>query len=123
MSWQCKLITEEQSKDPSYIKQYGDMMFAPKWSDYWNHLSLEYKRDWADKRPPILVWIPMICGDGVTRGHFWCPDNNCSDKQTGWIVTDIPPSITVHPSINAIGSYHGWLQNEILTDDIEGRTY
>jgi len=40
-----------------------------------------------------------------------------------WQRTGEAPNITLTPSINWVGQYHGWLQNGILTDDCEGRTY
>lgn len=41
----------------------------------------------------------------------------------GWTVTGKPPDITVSPSINYVGSYHGWLQNGVISQDVDGRNY
>lgn len=40
-----------------------------------------------------------------------------------WTVNGDPPNISVSPSINAVGDYHGWLQNGVLSDDCEGRRF
>lgn len=119
MPWQCKLITEEQCNSPDYKPEFGHMRFAP-WIDW--DLSPEYKRDWEGKRPPIVVCIPQMFGDKI-RSRWFCPDSKYTGKENGWTVTGEVPNITVSPSINAVGSYHGWLQNGILSDDLEGRIY
>ncbi len=75
----------------------------------------EYWRDNAAKRPPLCVVLPS--------GDWFAVDGTASDNDHGWTVTGNPPNITVSPSINAIGSYHGWLQNGVLSDDCEGRRF
>lgn len=103
----------------------GLMWYAPKMveadpsdphADYvLNHiLSPEYKRDHYGKRPPIFVVLPS--------GDWFCPDQKTSSG-SDWTVTGEPPQITVSPSINAIGSFHGWLRDGVLSDDVEGRTF
>jgi hypothetical protein len=54
-------------------------------------------------------------------GSPWSPDFKASDSDVGWTVTGTPPRITVQPSVNAEGSYHGFLTDGVFTDDIEGR--
>lgn len=116
MPWQCKLV--EEAKRP---RKPGDMWFAP-----WvlerkitkDMLSPEYLKDWADKRPPIMVELP--------EGGYFCPDFKAHDKDRGWTVTGEAPNITVMPSVNRICSprgYHGWIKDGVLTDDLEGRKY
>jgi hypothetical protein len=80
-----------------------------------DHLaSDEYRRDWAEKRAPIAVCLP--------GGSWWPIDAKCSGSDgPGWTITGEPPNLTAHPSINAEGSYHGWLQNGVLSEDLEGR--
>lgn len=78
--------------------------------------SLEYKRDWADKRSPICVCLP--------GGGWWTVDQKPSNgSESGWTVTGDAPNLTAQPSINAEGLYHGWLKDGVLSDDLEGRTY
>lgn len=77
-------------------------------------LSQYYYRDWFGKRPPINITCPG-------RHAPWCPDSGASNGH-GWQVTGTLPLITVTPSIG-MPQYHGWLNNGVLSDDLEGRTY
>jgi hypothetical protein len=117
MAWPCRMVAE---KGP---KQTGDMWYTPAMLTGehagWYlgfHLSNEYKRDWLGKRPPLWVCLP---------GNWWfCVDSQTTDGAgQGWTVTGEPPKITVSPSINMVGLYHGWLRDGVLSDDVEGRTY
>lgn len=69
-----------------------------------------------------MLWVllpgrSLFCVDTAaydeTRGHHG----------EGWKVTGTPPTITVTPSINCIGSYHGYIRDGVITDDCEGRTF
>ncbi|MCL5265184.1 MAG: hypothetical protein M1343_08345 [Chloroflexi bacterium] len=85
-------------------------------------LSEEYRRDWQGKRPPIIVVVPGKNKAGYRLipidEHYTRPG-----ETHGWTVTGEAPNITCSPSINAVGAYHGFLQNGVLSDDVEGRTY
>ena len=106
MPYTCRLI--DFSADSAYIPEPGDMWFAPGYD-----LSDEYRRDHADTRQPLWVCLP---------GRVWfCVDSNATSGGGGWRVTGEPPRITVDPSINCIGVYHGWLRDGVLTDDVDGR--
>lgn len=121
MPVQCRLV----DPFPGWDKlQPGDMWHygRDRWEEgeaalraFFTDLSPEYFRDNVAQRPPLAVMLPS--GDGFNI------DTCCSRKEYGWTVTGEPPAITVQPSINAEGSYHGWLQNGVLSDDVEGRTY
>jgi hypothetical protein len=61
-------------------------------------------------------------------GFDWSPDlTESSDLQPGrpmgWAVVGDLPGITVHPSVNAVGFYHGFIADGVVGDDLEGRTY
>lgn len=114
MPWTCRLVPHDKSP-----KEVGDVWYAPwlldpaKWPDV---LSLEYKRDWAGKREPLVVRLPGPVD--------LCVDHRADDAGGhGWVVTGDPETLTVSPSINAIGIYHGFIRNGVITDDVEGRTY
>jgi hypothetical protein len=120
--WKCRLI-DFSKVDKDNQPQPGDMWFAP-WlsedNEYWEFnktqiLSPEYLRDWLGKRLPVFVCLPGGC--------WWSPDSRASGKDSGWTVTGEAPELTALPSINCVGSYHGWLQNGFLTDDCEGRAF
>jgi hypothetical protein len=82
-------------------------------------LSPEYLRDHRGTRPPLCVRLPS--------GDEWILDGRTihADRigDHGWTVTGAPPALTVSPSINVIGRYHGWLRNGVLSDDCEGRVF
>ena len=40
-----------------------------------------------------------------------------------WSMVGTPPAISISPSINCVGSYHGHVKDGILTDDSEGRKF
>jgi hypothetical protein len=116
VTWPCRLVDFEKSP-----KAVGDMWFAP-WinedSDLQRYYcSPEYHRDWLGKRAPLMVRLP--------NGVDWIVDSPMRGQPgaSGWTVTGEAPSITVMPSINFFGSYHGWLQNGVLSDDVEGRRF
>lgn len=79
-------------------------------------LSMEYKRDWLGKRSPLAMRLP--------NGQAWCIDLVASNNRvgSGWTVIGNAPNITARPSI-ATSTYHGWLKNGVLSDDLEGRQY
>jgi hypothetical protein len=81
-------------------------------------LSEQYHNVTSKERPPLLVFLPGTC--------LFCVDGMCwsdGNYYGGWQVTGTPPLITVDPSINLQGIYHGWIQNGVISDDCEGRQY
>lgn len=92
-------------------------------AEFWiaHYLSEEYMRDWHGARPPITVVLP----DGTP----WCIDhrfsqhNGAKGPQPGWTIAGVAPLITASPSIHFVGSYHGFLRDGVLSDDLDGRTY
>ena len=126
MPIQCRLVDREKLREQEKQPKPGDMWFVPKMVEgdhaqfYFDHyLSNQYKKDWLGKRLPIMVCLP--------NGQHTCLDCFYSDAKdgNGWTITGEPPSITVMPSINCMGTngYHGWLKDGILSDDLEGRSY
>lgn len=114
MPWPIKM-REKRPENP----QVGDMWPAP-WLDdqpdkksAW--ISPEFRRDHQGKRPPMVVVLP---GYGE-----WCIDDKMSSTGSGWTVTGEPPNVTLSPSVNAVGAYHGWIQNGVISDDCEGRRF
>lgn len=87
-------------------------------------LSAHYVDQVASIRPPISVLVPMR-GD-PSRGTWFCVDSHpTSDPAGAWEVTVVGelvdgerPDITVTPSINCVGIYHGHLTHGVLSDDI-----
>ena len=96
----------------------------PRWGNLWpwywasdDWLSDCYRQHNAGRRP-LFVILP--------GRHLFLIDGQCwSDgkRYGGWTVTGEAPNITVSPSINIGGSYHGWLKDGVISDDCEGRRF
>lgn len=151
MSWNCKLINivgtklvEYNPPKNTYIvgetvlvddldNEYslgdlpiGSMFYLPKNADMtewpWylakeSNLSDNYYSI-NKHRQPLFVLLP--------RRTLFVIDGKCwsnGKKYGGWSVTGDAPNITVQPSINIQGTYHGWLQNGVISEDCEGRVY
>lgn len=56
-----------------------------------------------------------------TPGGDWVIDGPSRDGG-GWTRTGVPPLVTARPSI-LTPTYHGWLTDGVLSDDLAGRTY
>jgi hypothetical protein len=94
------------------------------------------KRKWPmDDLPTGAMWYDDWDGchrgpDGKSLfcklpcGTAWCIDYH-PKVPGGWKRDGVPPLVTASPSILTGGStgYHGFLQNGILTDDLDGRKY
>jgi hypothetical protein len=59
----------------------------------------------------------VILPPGGVRHHFNPYRKPC------WRVTGELPKVTVEPSINMIGVYHGYITSGVITDDCEGRKF
>ena len=119
MPWKCELVTRKQVEE-KYDKMepipIGWMWFANNYPQ--NLLSPQYFQTHQANRKPLYVQLP----DGP-----FCVDSKVSNGNHGWTVTGEPPNITVSPSINSSpgypDGYHGFLQNGVISDDLEGRKY
>lgn len=101
------LLPENRNKDewPWYFTTDDDL------SDY-------YHRENKKHREPLFVMLPgrvLFLVDGKCHSD--------GKKYGGWTVTGNPPNITVTPSINIGGIYHGFLKDGILSDDVEQRVF
>lgn len=89
-------------------------------------------------RRPLIVLLPgrnsflldgcCFSGDcsrcNQPREACRCPGEYTSKGYYGgWAVKGTPPNITVHPSINMNGRYHGFIKDGVITDDCEGRKF
>jgi hypothetical protein len=87
-------------------------------------LSPKYRRDWQPTRPPLFVKLP----DGSEFCVDTCAYSEAGYHGEGWTVTGNAPSITLSPSINVEGRYHGWIGCNgappgHITADCEGRQF
>lgn len=89
------------------------------------HLTQHY---WMvnSSRPPLMLALPVRYSTGPGVGAF-CVDGQCHNKDRGyydgWTVSGNPPLITINPSVNRVGSYHGWVRNGTVSADVDGRTF
>lgn len=116
MSWPIRYHAQR----PEQV-QVGDLYPAPWMLDgsWEGHLSAQYAREFAGKRPSLVVRLP--------GGYDFCIDSRAWRDGVpygdGWTITGEPPAITLSPSINIGGTYHGWIRDGVITDDCEGRTF
>ena len=79
-----------------------------------------YLREHRHLRAPLVVKLPDGSWFNIdTRAYS--PDAGYHGD--GWGCTGEAPNITLSPSINIVGRYHGWIQNGVITDDCEGRQF
>lgn len=132
MPWQCRLVgSREERQQLKDTQPDGRLPIGTMWYHHEGppagtvrepnaFLSVEYYRDHLGKRPALWVRLPNrddFCLDSVSR------DGRADGSGRGWTVTGDAPNVTVSPSINDVGYYHGWLQNGVLSEDVEGRTF
>lgn len=141
MSWKCRLIEYTKECNGQTLEVGNMFYFKPPanykadfhddddgW--YWPHFYAhedklsDYYKQHNSGRPPLLVFLPgrsLFCVDGAC----WrtpTPGGKI-EYYGGWQVIGEAPLITLAPSINLVGSYHGFLQNGVISDDCEGRRF
>jgi hypothetical protein len=81
-------------------------------------LSPQYREGWQALRPPLVVELPC--------GHFCVDMVTMTDGvpgDSGWEVSGHPAQMTLKPSVNIKGAWHGFITNGVISDDVEGRTF
>lgn len=124
MPWTCRLILEPELDEHGHIdmskREVGDMWYLnlPQEELLKRNLTAQYFSK-NSNRKPLVVLLP-----GKT---YFLIDGKCFNHQRGyydgWEVNGDPPNITVSPSINIEGRYHGFLQNGVIGDDVDGRKF
>lgn len=127
MTWNCRFVEYTKERDALKV---GDMFYGPSSDEMklkgkytlWIYMQCRFLSEhyWANNshRRPLFVVLP--------NNDLFCIDGQCGEGGNhygGWTVTGEVPDITVSPSINIGGSYHGWLQNGVISDDVEGRVF
>lgn len=104
--------------------QVGDMWYDEGWRHTHDLLSQHYLDCVQDQRPPLVVVLPP-CDLFILDRAF-----STSPTKQGWqislrseLVVGETPQLTLTPSINCVGVYHGYIRDGIITDDCEGRRY
>lgn len=84
-----------------------------------SRLSPQYRSEFAGKRLPMVVFMP--------GGRYLCIDSRFTNRDgyygDGWRVTGDPPRVTLRPSVNLVGDYHGYITDGVISDDHDGRKY
>lgn len=116
MTWRCELFESRTA----VIAKFGFVPVGAMWpiDETDARVSPNYLRDWKGKRLPLVVELPS--GMFSIDGPFWNKDGPYGD---GWKVTGEPPAITLAPSINIVGHYHGYIVKGVIKDDVEGRKF
>jgi hypothetical protein len=76
------------------------------------------------RRAPIIIALPYA----GTKYQIWVPDQQAwnstqGNHGEGWLVTGELPRVTITPSINCVGTYHGFVTEGVIADDCEGRKF
>lgn len=86
------------------------------------YLSKHYLSNVALIRPPISVALPTRQGGVVEFCIDWYPSkkpNEAWDVTCPWpLEPGTKPAITVRPSIDCVGLWHGHLVDGVLSDDL-----
>lgn len=118
MPWTLRLIDNPGPDKKAWdALQVGDCYFQEQERITLNNLSDQYHAENSNRRPLVVI---------LPGRNFFCVDSKCFNEKGlygGWVVKGIPPKITVTPSINAVGRYHGFITNGIISDDCEGRKF
>jgi hypothetical protein len=113
-AWQVaseRLYVNRETGEFYHLNRFSQLPIGAMWYAPW------YPTEWAGPDGQILCV--------VTPGGLWCIDQPAQGGGR-WTRSGTPPNVTARPSIVATmgnRSYHGWLTDGVLTDDIEGRTY
>lgn len=128
MTWPIRMVEAPtfdivDGKNGFQRLQPGDAWFAPHLLEPDPHspLAPNYHRDWAGKRPPIIVAIPARGGSGI--GDHFCIDQpfwrDGKPYGDGWVVTGEPPLLTLSPSVDIGFVYHGFIRDGVIGPDLE----
>ena len=93
------------------------------WSPYDKMVSRHFKENVAAVRKPIIVVVPTRHGGiswfNVDSAPTSVPESHWDVKvDLATLVKGQKPMITVTPSINLGGLYHGFLTDGVLSDDL-----
>lgn len=102
---------------------------SPSSKYYWERISREYVAQHAGRRGLYLIKLPAASAKGEWFSPDWMwgrPSEN--PKREGWTVTGTLSDLSVSPSIDSQGSYHGFLGWQgtppgHLSHDINNRGY
>lgn len=112
MPWRLKVIAE-----PRTVEDFDRLRPGDCWIDEASdprYLALMVAPAHAGKR----AW--MVALPGLAPFPIY---SAATRDNTAWTVTGEPPDVTVAPSIDCNGVYHGYIRDGVITDDLEHRVY
>jgi hypothetical protein len=121
MPWPCYLV-EYVPCDPSIPDpERPGVSFTALWKtpdgEILDFRKLKVGAIWKHPTRGITVKLPGFSGmNGWAMEQEGSPGNR-------WTVTGEIPNVTATPSVNCVGTYHGWVTNGVVTDDCEGRKF
>jgi len=71
------------------------------------------------RRLPYVVCLPGGV-DFCVDFRAWRDGVSYGD---GWTLTGPLERLTLSPSVNIGGAYHGWIRDGVISDDVEGRRF
>jgi hypothetical protein len=119
VKWKCFLVNERPKPGDDNYKP-GAMWFGERFDDLDKYLYWPSKEFLASTRRPLYVLLPS---NTKWLELFLLDMAPSSDESGGWTYTGTPPEVTLSPSINCVGRYHGFIQNGYVTADCEGRRF
>ena len=130
MGWKC-FILDGPPRNGTSDYQPGAMWIGdtdprnPTEDANWNFVpSIEYL---AGTMKPWWIALPgpsyTIEGEEHKTLQYFALGQRASGNPTGWVISGKPPNITITPSIDCVGRYHGFVRDGIITPDCEGRLF
>lgn len=115
MSWPVRMVPAPVTSDDYAALRAGDAFeCAPADRPLFQNIAPEH----AGKRA-VLVKLP--CGTLFNiYGTTWSQGRA---GPSGWSVSGTAPSVTLSPSVNIGGGWHGYIRDGVISDDVSGRTF
>jgi hypothetical protein len=121
MPWKCYIVELVEQDPPATDWRYPGVRFSFLFRTADGVLrqlrKLRVGAMWRDPDRGIAVKLPGCSGMNVW--YMSEPGTN----GFRWALSGDMPNVTATPSINFVGSYHGWVQGGVVTEDCEGRKF
>lgn len=126
MPWRCRMIENPELDEHGNVdfskREIGDMWYLELSPERLESRKEQFSDQYFSHnsgRKPLVVKLPgPTCF--VVDGKYY---NGQQGYHGGWTVSGEPPNITLTPSINAVGRYHGFINNGEITEDVDGKKY
>ena len=115
MSWRVRMVPPPKTSDDYRNLQIGDAWRPDERAPpLWQEVAAAHFG-----RAPLLVKLP--CGTFFNvYGHGW---KDGKPTAFSWTVTGTPPCLTLTPSVNIGGGWHGMITGGVIQDDVTGKKF